>query len=235
MQWTGWKWVLLISISSSACGGGGGGGGEAQASPSVTSTNARAAWRSLISTPRVMTTSGRGSDDANYQLSITIQPVGTTTVNGTEVQLVTFSSILNRNSVANNSSSFDLYLVNGTGVAFAYREPSGDCSLFASASEPPISPSLVGQSGALYSGTVVVGCSTINGVPIVTRGTVSGTWSVQSEGATTFLCVESKLQDFLTTSQVSCLELTDTAGTLGTRVRVTLTQTDTAPLVLRNY
>ncbi len=234
MQTTGWGWALLVSFLLTACGGGGGGDTPA-ASPSVTSTNALAAWRSLISTMRVVTASGAGSDNANYQLSVTIQPVGTTTVNGTQVQQVTFSSILNRNSVANNSSSFDLYLVDGTGVGFAYREPSGDCALFSSASEPPSSPSLIGQSGALYSGTVAVGCSTLNGVPVVSGGTVSGIWSVQSEGVTTFLCVESRLQDFSTTSQVSCLELTDAAGTLGTRVRVTLTQGGAAPLVLRNY
>lgn len=233
MQKIGWGCALLLLVSLTACGGGG--GDTPATSPSVTSTNALAAWRSLISTMRVATASGVGSDSANYELSLTIQPVGTTTVNGTSVQQVKFSSILTRNSVANNSSSFDLYLLAGTGVAFAYLEPSGDCSLFSGASEPSSSPAVAGQSGALYSGSVVVGCSQINGVPVVTRGTMSGAWFVQSEGATTFFCVESKLQDFLTTSQVSCVEVTDAAGTLGTRVRITLTQNNASPLVLRNY
>ena len=156
-------------------------------------------------------------------------------MNGTQVQQVNFSSILNRNSVANNSSSFDLYLVNGTGVPFAYREPSSDCSLFSAASEPPSAPAVIGPSGALYSGAVVVGCSTINGVPIVTSGTIAGTWSIQSEAAITFLCVDSRRQDFLTTSQLSCVEVSNAAGALGTRVRVTLTQGSASSLVLRNY
>ena len=229
----GWRWALLVCISLTACGGGG--GDAPVASPTVTSTDARAAWRSLLSTSRVLSASGTGSDSASYQLSVTIQPMGTTTVNGTQVQQVNISSILNRNSVANNSSSYDLFLVNGTGVAFAYREPSGDCSLFAAASEPPSSPAVIGQSGPLYSGSVVVGCSLINGVPVVTNGTISGTWSIQSEGAITFLCVDSRRQDSSTTSQLSCVEVNNATGALGTRVRITLTQGSASSLVLRNY
>ncbi len=228
-------WVLLMPLILAACGGGGGGDAPSGASPAVTSTNARAAWRSLLATQRVVSVSGTGSDSASYQLSVTIQPLGATTVNATQVQQVNFSSVLNRNSVLNTSSSFDLYVLSGTGNTYAYRDPTGDCSLFSGSVEPPESLSVIGQSGPLYSGTVVVGCNSINGIPVVTGGTLSGTWFIQSEAALTFFCVEARLADVLMTSQTSCLEVIDTAGTFGTRARVTLTQGSSPSLVLRNY
>ena len=227
-------WLLLAALLLTACGGGGG-GDATSATPSVTSTDARAAWRSLLSATRVFSASGTGSDNANYQIAITAQPVGATTINSTQVQQIDFSTILNRNSASYGSSSFDLFILNGTGIAYAYREANGDCSLFSAASEPQATPAVIGQSGTLYSGTVAVGCSTINGVPVVTSGTITGTWSIQSEGAVTFFCVDSKRQEFVTTNQISCVEVSNAAGALATRVRISLVEDGVTTLVLRNY
>ena len=229
--------VSLFSIAASllaGCGGGGGGGDTPPptANPTVTSTNARTAWRSLLSTTRVLTASGVGSDSANYQLSMTIQPLGSATSRGIRMQGIGFTSVLTRNSLANNSSTFNLFVLDGTGVPSAYIELPNDCSWFTGGSEPPILAAL-GQSGPLYSGTL----GSISFDCLLTfSGTVSGTWVVQSEGSSTFFCVTARRQGLVSTArQESCIEVTDATGTLGARVRFTLTQGTAAPLVLRNY
>jgi hypothetical protein len=225
---------ILLALVAGCGGGGGGGGGDTPApapTPTVTSMNARTAWRALGAgaATRFLSVSGVGTDSANYQLSITIEPLRTETVNGTLTQRVSYSSVLTKNTLPLSTSEFALNMVDGTGVAFAYSEPNGDCSLLSGSSEPPATTAVIGQSGTLFSGSMALNCD-----PRFVLGTVSGSWRISSEGVRTFFCFNMDRR-LPSQRQETCIEVIDATGTLGSRALVTLTAVTASPLVLRNY
>lgn len=237
------KLQLLVALSASvlaACGGGGGdagGGPPPPPPPAPTSINAAMAWRNFVTTSQSWSVTGLGSDGQTYTLGLVLTPGGTQMfpVNGNNYATTTASVQLRIGNLAVQSSNSISYFDGSTFVLAGTRNtvpPSpSTCSVATAATVPPTSAA-IGASGALHTFNDLNGC--LNSSP--SEGSSTTTWSVESESGITYFCLNTtsrNLNGLVESTEADCVQAA-ADGTLGAKVRVTLTQSGGFTLTARN-
>ncbi len=223
--------ALFASVAVlTACGGGGSSSDPASVptpapSPSP-SYDAQGAWSALLTTNRAWTVAGRGSDGADYQLALTVEPVGADVFPVTGASAVK-SILRNRlarqaalvQDVTNEQYTDPQYRLLGSRISTDGGAPI--CSKTDTIAAVPPTVAAPGSSGPLYAATTLSDCT----AGAASLGTSYHTWSMVAEGATVFLCIASSNRFIGETSDrvsETCVE-TDASGRLGQRARITLT------------
>lgn len=224
---------LLASVLLVAGCGGGGGASSPSPSPSpapapASGYDAQAAWTRLLSTTRSWAVAGRASDGQDYQLTLAVEP------GGAAVFPVTGASAL-RSNFSNRfvqvSSQVAQYVLNEQFIDSGYRLLGSrvttdgglpSCSKTDVIAVVPPSGIAPGASGPLYAATTLSDCTPAG----TALGNSLHTWALVADAGVVYLCIASSNRVVGETSDrlsETCVE-TDTAGNLGQRARITLTQ-----------
>lgn len=221
-------------------GCGGGGGAATNSNPTVAppaTTNVLAAYTALVRKPHTYSLSGSTSTGVSLTATLSIAQAAQVSWS-----TQTYDTALVTLSVYNGAT-----LV-GTGVTTSwqatgtpywdvfFQSSDGSCTLRGGGTALPTSAAL-GQVGSFLDGTEYAGCSPSN-MPMtywISSGTVTQTWAYQAVGGTPFVCINTSVQGFVgTTTESDCVEIVDTSGTLGSRVRVTTTNLNRVTTTLTN-
>jgi hypothetical protein len=120
--------------------------------------------------------------------------------------------------------------------AVSFHSADGTCVERTGGTSFPSSAAL-GVSGAYLTGKDYPGCSPAN-MPQsfwVSSGTLTTTWTYSSINGTGFVCFNSSDAGFVgTTTESDCIEVIDTAGTLGTHARITVKDLNNVTTTLTN-
>jgi hypothetical protein len=228
--------VALTSVSLLGCGGGGddSAGTPAVSTPVVTTPtfDAAAAFRNTLTTSQTWTTT-RTQNSNTDSVVLTLAPAGSGNFNGSTYtkshQKATLQVSVIPLGLAEADIFFDptTYAVQGSQNTTA----DGDCTVATSATTLPPTNASVGDSGPLYTEDKRAGC----GNTVTSR--ITTTWSVEADQGVDLFClntVETNTVGTVLTTGATCFEI-DTAGTLGSRARVSFGTPSTTTVVTRNY
>jgi len=212
--------ALAVSLLLAGCGGG---GGPPPVPPPAT-TNVQAAVLSLLRQPRSFSLTGSTSTGVNLTATLTIAQPAPGSFKGTAYDISTISLVARNGTALAGSNTVTIWLMTGTpDQVFLATSSDGNCGVTDTATALPTSAAL-GQSGAYNSMTVHYRCTEpANTSAIFTAGSRTQTWSYELLNGIPMVCINSTLRQVAITTESDCIEVTDTRGTLGSRVFVTTT------------
>ena len=221
------RFPLLALLTSttvllSACGG----GGDSEGVPPATTYNAAAAWQNLLTTSTSYAVSGVASNGTSFQISFGIAPASGEAfpVTGVGANRNIINATISSNGVALATTATetffdDSFLQVGT-RSTGEGEPT-TCEVGVSAALPSTAAT-IGASGSLSVRNVLDGCEPESSVV----STITETWSIEFHDGRAYFCTGATEQDTATPPNIStekdCVEIAED-GSLGTRARVTLT------------
>lgn len=203
------------------CGGGGGDAGSTETFAAAT------AWDNLFAASRSWHLTGNDNFGNAWVIDLAMVPAadGTFPMTGAAARVRNLNSSVTLGGVSQGSGTTAYYLDPTTNVLLGVRTVDGStgaatCTTMSGGARPSASARL-GQTGSLASWTSYAGCSPTSAV----TGTGSSSWRVTAEGAVNYFCMESgSSAGGSSSSEQDCFEI-DTAGTIGSRGRVTLVET----------
>ena len=234
MSQFGFLVLLSFALGAALTGCGGGGSGGDASTPTADTVNVAVAWRNVLAANQTWTTSGKGSDNRDYVLTLHSVPgaaaayprtgqSGATSVHRTTIRV-------NGIDVSSSSTNF----IDASGQLFGIRNDDGTCESF---NLPPTAlpgAAAVGNSGALATSTEYPSC--VAGASQASSSNVY-TWSVQSDAGVAFLCVELRSSDTagaVKGTEQNCFEAAPD-GTLGARARFTVNVPGVLQIVAKTY
>ena len=212
MQFRQYVATLLSAGYLCACGGGGG-GSQGGTTTQISQTNPSVAWANITGTGGTWATTGSGSDNAKYDISITIRkekdltsyPGGDPTPRPT----ITISSLVKQNGVT-AATDVSYILLNADNSIYAI-----DNQCVSSKRQPPPSTAAIGDSGELFSS---VGFCNSPSSFYSSRAT----WSFETDQGVPLFCINYfRNGPFGPTSNVSyCIEVGPN-GDIKSRAKIT--------------
>lgn len=238
--------LLVASAVLAACGGGGDDSGNSGFIPPTNDFNAFAGYSALLYPPQLRSwvVSGRGNDGNQYQFSLSVQALSDERFPldgpaGTPWFVTRFGSTLVVNGNVEGTGAIDWFFDNQwaiRGVRAATTtgtttSTTCDSILPNSVAVPPVAVK-VNSSGQLYDADIRSSCTPGAG----DIGDSLTNWSVEFEAGLVFLCLSTTDSgpNATTTTEKDCVEI-DAAGNLGTRARVSLSDSTNFSVVARNY
>ncbi len=235
---------LIITLLT-ACGGGGSDSPTVAAAPVVAlpaTTNVLAAYTAYFRTKRTLSLSGSTSTGISLTATLSMAPGPKVSSTVGEFDSSTLTASIFRGSTLAASGVVTYWLSPGSTFPVLQFESAGNtCIANQSFTSLPTS-AILNQSGPYLTGIEYPLCNTSNlpgSQPIhrlnIGTKTVTQTWSYQAIGGVPYVCINSSTKgNFGTEIESSCIEVLDSSGTLGGRVRITTTDTDGVTMTLSN-
>jgi hypothetical protein len=224
--------ALAASMILAGCGGGGGGGGSPTNTSQFTApatTNPNAALAKFFATTATYKLAGTTSTGIDLTATVSVSPgaQATTAIGNFNTAIITLSVYQGANLYATNSQTVWLSL-NGPSPAMYFNSSDGSCYSQASGFLPPTSAALE-TTGTVGTGLAFAGCRT-NNLPMtywVSSGDVTMLWEYRAmENGLPMVCLNTTKKDiFITTQEQDCIEVTDSSGNIGGRMRISITYT----------
>jgi hypothetical protein len=212
--------LLCALIATTQAGCGGGGDSSAPAPAPITTVDAKALWRSLLTGSRAWNVAGTGTDGASYSGSLSIVAATSLgTLNGQSKETPRITVRISRNGGPSTVAETIVYLDPGTGLVRYLTRQNGDCLEPSSSQEPSTSVS-VGQAGALFAGPLFLRC----GGGQFARSNATAGYSIEAIEGATFFCFNMTVQSPLGSTGIEslCAALAS-ALTFGDRARIATT------------
>lgn len=217
-------WVTALVSLLVACGGGGGGNDPAEP------FNVAVAWQNALTTQRTYQASASVSGNT-ISLDVQIEPQAASTYprSGAAASRVDQTVTARINGGGDVTDHVAMYYTGDANVIGNVND-DGSCSDVTTNLPLPTAADM-GASGSLYSDIDYADC----GGGAATGSSTSATWSLQSDQGVDYFCVNTTELDTngaLIGRLYECVEV-HPAGTLGSRVRVTIELPGEPLLVLR--
>ena len=215
--------MLMAAGALSACGGGGGDAG------STDGFAAAQAWTNLLAANRSWSLSGSDNYGNTYQITeaIRVGTNGTFPVSGATTRRVfqEESVSLNGGGATTGTNTLFLDLSSGLPLGSQFVDPedgSSTCSLTSGATLPPAT-AMLGDQGVLFTAAELNGCTSTS----AQTGSTTLRWRLDTENGINYFCLnEANTDSSGSVTADMCYEV-DTAGTIGSRARLTITMTVT--------
>lgn len=227
--------AVAALMTLAACGGGGSGGtGDTAAPAAVTpppaTMNVAAAYLAFFGSPRIYHLTGTISGDTFVTTAITgginVSSTTQTTVAGKSYNAVTFGfAAINGNQVVQSNDTL-LSLPGATGWDYDFFP--GACVIVNTNTPLPTSAA-ANTGGRLVTGSYYGdrGCTAANPTSGYSPSTRTANWSYSANGTFPAVCIEVGSSSGSTAiSTTYCIEVTDAAGAIGSRIAVTQTTND---------
>jgi hypothetical protein len=226
--------IALATVALLAgCGGGGSSGIPSTPPPSA--TNPHAALTTLFRQPRSFTLAGSTSTGVQLTGMLSIDQPSSRTYSGVSYDISNINLTVRNAGALAASNTVTIWFFGGTIEQLVLVTSSdGRCGWSTSGATVPKVAAL-GQSGAYTLMTTYQSCDPPVSRSVISRGTRTQTWSYELVDGIPMVCVNSTLREFYTTTESDCIEVTDSAGTLGSRVSVVTTDINSVTTRLKNY
>lgn len=238
--WTMLASSLAVTALSALTGCGGGGSSASAASPiaAPASTNVYAAYAALTRQPHNYSLAGSTSTGVALTATLSIAQGAPVTSNGSTFDTATLTTSIFNGGILSAFGVTTAWQLTGTpNWAATFNSSDGTCFWETSGSSLPTSASL-GQSGAYITASQYSGCNATTlpysyWIPV---GKLTTTWSYSTINGTAFVCINSSNLGFVGVAALEsdCIEVVDTAGTLGTHVRISTQDLNKVVTVLAN-
>ena len=231
--------ALAVSIILAGCGGGGSGSDSttagAQAAIPAT-TNPNAALTRWLTTAATYKLAGSTSNGIDLTATASVAPGPQVTNSLGTFNTATVTIAMYRGSVLYATNAQTLWLSTGAPVpALYFNSSDGSCFLRSNGSIPATS-AVADATGILASGTIYSGCSPTN-TPTsawASSGSALLMWEYRVLDGVPMVCVNTQVTPTggLNTQEQDCIEITDGAGSIGSRMRITVqSQSLTSPSI----
>jgi len=234
---------LIITLLT-ACGGGGSDGSTVAAAPVAAlpaTTNVLAAYTANFRTTRTLSLSGSTSTGLSFTATLSNAPGSQVSSEaGVFDSFTSTVSIFRGGTLA--ASGVTTYWMSPGSPYPTYQFDSADGSCIGSRSITALPTSaILNQSGPYLAGSEYSQCSSSN-LPRTIFGIdfsvaeVTQTWSYQAIGGVPYVCINSSWNHRFggTSIESNCIEVLDSSGTLGGRVRITATDLNGVTITLSN-
>jgi len=232
--------AALIGAAAALTACGGGGGLEAEAPSAISpplSVNVHAAYQNLVRQPHLFSLTGTTSlgIDVTAQLAVSQGP--RYVAYGTTVDSATISALIYSGGTLRTIGSTSAWQEIGSpNWLITFSSADGTCTLRTGGVPLPSAASL-GDSGPYLSGTQYPGCTASN-LPTtswIPSATVTQTWSYSLISALPFVCIHTSTRTLIgTATESDCVEVVDSNGTLGSRMRIAMKDLNGVTTTLSN-
>ncbi len=230
MKKVGWMAMALPIALLGSCGGG---GGDAPApapapAPQPTTTNPQAALKAMLTQARSYALAGIGNDGKAYGLGLSFAATNRYTFSdGSNYPATRVTSQLSSGGVPLSTAFVDYVYDDANGRVLWLNYSDGACGVLSTSSAAPTSAS-AGAVGALFAGKRAGGCLTIGAITDIT-----GTWSVERDGANLLACLIVQTK-FLAVTKVEayCFAVSE-SGVPQSAARITLNSGEGLTMTLR--
>lgn len=220
--------ALAASMILAGCGGGGGDSPATASAQSVipNTTNPNAALTRWLTTAATYKLAGSTSNGIDLTATASVAPGPQVTNSLGTFNTATVTIAMYRGSVLYATNAQTLWLSTGAPVpALYFNSSDGSCFLRSNGSIPATS-AVTDTTGILASGTIYPGCSPTN-TPTsawASSGSALLMWEYRVLDGVPMVCVNTQVTPTggLNTQEQDCIEITDGAGAIGSRMRITV-------------
>jgi hypothetical protein len=228
--------LAAAALAISGCGGGGDdGSGSSSATPAT--LDVHAAYRALTETGRVAALAGSTGDGTSAIGTLGVTPGQTalvTALGNVDVSAIALSTTT-ANASPQTAGATYWFVQNGADWVASFNA-DGSCSIPTSLTALPASAT-PGQSGKHIEANRYASCSSTS-LPTAAShsiGTETENWSYEIDGGTPYFCIQTvSFGTFASSSTQICAEVIAADGTLGTPVRVKVTDLNGVTTTLTN-
>lgn len=221
--------LVALGLVVTGCGGG---GGDSVPPPSVqvTATNPSAALGALLRTPKSYQLVGTAANGSAITATMTVAQAQTSTYQGQTFDLRQLTTAVTVGGATSTSGATYWLYPNTTKLAFVGLT-GNECEALSSVTDLPTAAS-IGSVGQYASGKRYPGCQKPSDSSFIPLGSITYTWAFKSVAGTPLVCIQEALDSFFGSSQETCIQVTDAAGTIGAKLRVTVVDANKTTTVL---